>query len=135
MVGQRTGFVIMRLDKDLIRQILLAVEADEGPVYEAVLLEFEGRSESQVGYHVMQLVEAGYLVGEDLSSLDDELAWEAQRLTYRGHEFLDTIRDDEVWSRTKTAVGKVGGASLSMFLELGKGYAKQVIAERMGISL
>lgn len=58
-----------------------------------------------------------------------------QRLTYAGHEFLDTIRDAEVWRRTKDAAGKMSGVSLQVMVEIGKAFAKQVISERTGIAL
>lgn len=125
----------MKLEKELVRGILLAVESHEGSVYEAVPLAFDDFSDRHVAYHVMLLCEAGYLVGEDLSCMGSDLEWEAQRLTYAGHEFLDTIRDAEVWRRTKDAAGKVGGASLQVVLELGKTYVKQVLVERTGIAL
>lgn len=125
----------MKLEKELVRKILLAIEAHEGSPYDGVALEFDEYSERQVGYHVMLLVEAGYVVGEDMGCLGDDLAWEAQRLTFVGHEFLDTIRDAEVWRRTKDAAGKVGSVSLSVLVEIGKAYAKQVLVERTGIVL
>lgn len=124
----------MKLEKELVRKILLKVEEFEGDIYEGVPLDLEDYSERQITYHVMLLIEAGYLVGEDLSSLSGA-EWEAQRLTYSGHEFLDTIRDAEVWRRTKDAAVKVGGVSLQVMVEIGKAYAKQVLHERTGIAL
>lgn len=124
----------MKLEKELVRKILLKVEEFEGEFYEGVPLEIDGATERQIGYHVMLLIEAGYLVGEDMSTLDG-VEWEAQRLTYAGHEFLDTIRDAEVWRRTKDAAVKVGGVSLQVMVEIGKAYARQVLQERTGIVL
>lgn len=124
----------MKLEKELVRKILLKVEEFEGGIYEGVPLDIANYTERQITYHVMLLIEAGYLVGEDLSTLSGE-EWEAQRLTYAGHEFLDTIRDAEVWRRTKDATVKVGGVSLQVMMEIGKAYAKQVLQERTGITL
>ena len=59
--------------------------------------------------------------------------WKPKRLTYRGHEFLDTIRDEEVWRRTKAGVTKMGGASIELLWEIGKAYGKQVAQEKLGI--
>jgi len=82
----------------------------------------------------MLLHEAGLIVGQDLSA-DEGLEWLPKRLTYRGHEFLDTVRDGEVWELTKTGAEKVGGASLTLIFELGKAYCKQVLKDRLGIEL
>lgn len=61
--------------------------------------------------------------------------WRPKRLTIRGHEFLDTIRDREVWRLTKASAEKAGGVSLAVMLALGKAYGKQVLKDRLGIDL
>lgn len=122
----------MKLEKDLVREILLAVEASNEDPLGWTELNLEGRETLDVSYHVMLLHEAGLIVGEDLST-DDGLEWLPKRLTYTGHEFLDTVRDAEVWTLTKTGIEKVG--SVSLMLELGKAYGKQVLKERLGIEL
>ena len=124
----------IKLEKDLVREILLAVEASNEDPLGWTELNLEGRETLDVSYHVMLLHEAGLIVGEDLST-DDGLEWLPKRLTYTGHEFLDTVRDAEVWTLTKTGIEKVGSASLSLMLELGKAYGKQVLKERLGIEL
>lgn len=89
-----------------------------------------------ISYHVMLLHEAGLLIGQDASFLEDTFpVWQAKRLTYKGHKFLDTVRDGEVWELTKTGAETVGSASLSLMLELGKTYGKQVLKDRLGIEL
>jgi len=123
----------MKLDKELVREILLAVEAhDEAQGW--MTLVIEGRSHKDVSYHVMLLDEAGLLSAISLGGLN-HFEWQPKRLTYQGHEFLDTIRDGEVWRRTKEGAEKVGGASLGVLIELGKAYGKQIFKERLGIEL
>ena len=88
----------MQLDKDLVREILLAIEASEHSPEESITLSLEDRTPEEISYHVMLLHEAGLLVGRDASVLADLFpVWQAKRLTYKGHEFLDTVRDGEVW--------------------------------------
>ena len=50
---------------------------------------------------MMLLHEAGLLAGQDESVLSDlyPVLWR-KRLTYQGHEFLEMVRDTEVWRRT-----------------------------------
>jgi hypothetical protein len=124
----------MKLDKDLVREILLAVEASEEDPLGWTELNLEGWEALDVSYHVMLLHEAGLIVGQDLSA-DEGLEWLPKRLTYRGHEFLDTIRDREVWRLTKAGAEKAGGVSLAVMLEIGKAYGKQVLKDRLGIEL
>lgn len=61
--------------------------------------------------------------------------WLVDRITWNGHEFLDTIRDPEVWKRTKAGMAKASNASVSFVWELAKTYGKHVASERLGITL
>jgi hypothetical protein len=124
---------MMKLDKELVREILLAVEAhDEAQGW--MTLKIEGRTDKEVSYHVMLLDEAGLLSGISLGGMNT-FEWQPKRLTYQGHEFLDTVRDGEVWRRTKEGAEKVGGVGLGLLVELGKAYGKQIFKERLGIEL
>ncbi|MNE98660.1 hypothetical protein D3C80_1972110 [compost metagenome] len=82
----------------------------------------------------MLLDEAGLLSGISLGGIN-HFEWQPKRLTYKGHEFLDTVRDPEVWRRTKEGAEKAGVAGLAMLLELGKAYGKQLLKERLGLEL
>lgn len=126
------GFM-MKLDKELVREILLAVEA-HNEALGWMNLKVEGRADKDVSYHVMLLDEAGLLSGVSLGGLN-QFKWQPKRLTYQGHEFLETVRDGEVWRRTKEGAETVGGAGLGMLVELGKAYGKQIFKERLGIDL
>ncbi|MNW12275.1 hypothetical protein D3C71_2099250 [compost metagenome] len=61
--------------------------------------------------------------------------WQPTRLTYNGHEFLDIIRDDEVWKLTKTGAEKVNSSRISLISELGKFYSTLVLKVRIGVEL
>ncbi|MDT3749532.1 DUF2513 domain-containing protein [Pseudomonas kurunegalensis] len=123
----------MKLDKELVRDILLAVEAHDKP-NRWLSLKMPDRSDAETSYHVMLLAEAGLLKADDVGGLNS-FEWQATRLTYKGHEFLETVRDPEVWRRTKEGAEKAGIAGLSMLVELGKAYGKQLLKERLGIEL
>lgn len=126
----------MKLKKDLVRDILLAVEADSSSPEKSILLELESGTSQEIAYHVMLLHEAGLLFGQDESVLSDVYpVWRPKRLTFEGHEILDTVRDTEVWRRTKTGAEKAGVASIGLLMELGKAYGKQILKERLGIEL
>lgn len=123
----------MKLDKELVREILLAIEASNQPIIVSPLF-LRGHSTEEVGYHVMLLNEAGLLQGRN-SGGSLRFEWVPERLTYKGHEFLDTVRDPEVWRRTKEGAERAGSAGLGVLLELGKAYGKQLLKERLGIEL
>lgn len=117
----------MKLDKDLVREILLQVEASPDP-REWIDLNISGHSQEEIAYHVEILDEAGFIEAQNLSSMSG-YDWRAQRLTYEGHEFLDTVRDAEVWRLTKETAKKTGVASIKALFEIGKSYARQKLIE------
>lgn len=118
----------MRLDKDLIREILLAVEASNHDPSGWMELEIPGHTPEEVSYHVQLLDEAGFLEAQELTSLDG-CEWRPKRLTYQGHEFLDTIRDGELWKLTKEGAKKIGVTSVQALIAIAKTYAQQKLIE------
>ena len=46
-------------------------------------------------------------------------------LRWTGHEFLETIRDPDVWRMTKQGASQVGGLSLDFMKQLATAYLKQ----------
>jgi hypothetical protein len=64
----------------------------------------------------------------------DEAEFVDLKLTWSGYEFLDKIRDPEIWRQTKAGASKVGVWSVAMLGELAVGFAKAKAAE-LGIPL
>ena len=122
----------MKPDKDLVREVLLQVEASTNPLG-WVELDVHGHSYEEVAYHVEKLSEAGFLQADELTS-SSGYDWKARQLTYEGHEFLNTIRDPEVWRLTKETAKKAGVASVKALFDVGKHYANQKLLEH-GIHL
>ena len=124
----------MKLENDVVREILLAIEINDEDPRGWVELSIPGRTPQQVAYHVQLLAEAGFIEAQDLSS-SNIYDWRAKRLTFQGHEFLNTIRDPEIWRRTKEGASKIGGASIELLFTLGRTYLKQLMQEKLGIPL
>ncbi len=85
-----------------MRKILLRIEGTQfgcGPD-----LKIEGHCEREIGYNLALLVQAELVRGEVHRTVDEELFSTVDSLTWEGHAFLDTIRDDSVWDRTKEFV-------------------------------
>ena len=97
----------MKLDPDLSRTILLKIEAD--PSFtgwpqtrntDAVRLGIAGYSDEDVTYNLVQLVDGGLLVGNTKMASQTGNVMIA-KLTPSGHQFLDDIRDSDIWKRTR----------------------------------
>jgi hypothetical protein len=117
----------MKLDKDLVREILLQVEASPDPM-EMVNLSIPDHSQEEIAYHVQILDEAGFIEALNLTTMSG-YDWRPRRLTYEGHEFLDTIRDAEAWRFTKETAKNAGVAGIKTLFEIGKSYARQKLIE------
>ena len=59
----------MKLDKDAVRTILLAIEADKVGPLTWIDIDVPGLTQHEVSYHVQLLHEAGFVEAQDLSHL------------------------------------------------------------------
>lgn len=50
-----------------------------------------------------------------------------RRITSKGHDFLDTLRSDNIWENTSKKAKTVGVSSISFLMDIGKEYIKQEI--------
>lgn len=107
----------MKRDMALARRILLEVESwpfEKG----GSIVEFEGIDPSVISYHVMLLDEAGLLKGTNASGGND-ICWFADRLTWEGHEFVETARDETQWKKAVQMVGeKTGGLAFEVLKQV-----------------
>ncbi len=104
--------------------------------YDAI--NIDGHSAEAIGYTLMKMHEAGLITGEIIRSKSTpERVIEVMpfELTFKGHEFLDSIRDPAIWKKTKDGAKKVGSTSLEFAWELAKAYGKHVAKERLGVDL
>lgn len=115
----------MKKDMDLIRTILLKIEEVyiDTAIYD---LEIDNYDNKTVAYHCKLLNNAGFISDYGAQFADDELwSFGVGSLTWEGHEFLDKIRDDTVWNKTKTTILDNG---LPMILDVVKNVSTTIIS-------
>ncbi|KVU68955.1 hypothetical protein BGV52_15320 [Burkholderia ubonensis] len=130
----------MKRNWDLIR--LLMIDIEEHPhfhINSPYTPEIAGRvvasSPEEVAYHLRLLADAGLLLVPDpsLPHINGFGQWSPDvilGLSWAGHEFLDTVRSDTIWEKTKTQfIGK--GAELSF--ELIKQTALLFVKQHLGL--
>jgi len=118
----------MRRDWDIIRDILIAVESRDN---ENERLSFEvDYTDEQIVYHLELLIEARLLNGERVTLGLGPESFHIKRLSWEGHQFLDAIRDQGIWSKTKKKVAESG---VGLTFELVKTVAVSVAKEALGI--
>jgi hypothetical protein len=121
----------MQRDMDLVRQVLEEIEAhrDQFKFWE---VEIDGRDPQDVAYQVQLLYEGGFIDAEDLTSMGSPYrTFSPKRLTWQGHEMLDAIRNDNVWSEIKQKAKEQGG---SLPLEIIKQLGNAILKKKLGLS-
>lgn len=108
----------MRRDSDLVRAILLAIEADDR--CEVLRLpDIKGYTDEAVDFHARLLIERGFL-HTYFPDQTGSKPWVCIRLTWEGYDFLDDIRDPTTWRAVKRAAHKVGGWSMETLAAIAK---------------
>lgn len=91
----------MKIDYDLIRTILLKREESPDPV--VMGFSIPDYDLATVAYHCKLLYERGYIDKYMPHYADNEIYVIAVgQLTWHGIDYLDSIRDDNVWAKTKS---------------------------------
>lgn len=128
----------MRLNQDAVRDILLFVESNLEfnnffklkDFYEAETLK--KYDNDTIKYTLLKLSETDYLHSNPMISNNDLVSFSTGMLTWEGHEFLDTIRDKQVWTRTKAVTSKLESVSIGMLSRIGTGVINHMIDKTMG---
>ena len=144
----------MKLNLDCIRQILLCVEEHTGlrkacffidsgleeseimignspipfPDYQCKLLE--NFSNDELIYHLNYCVESNLLTTNESCGLYQIFIMD---LTPKGHDFLENIRDNRVWSNVKDVASKIGSKSLESIIQISSNVISQLIKSQFGM--
>lgn len=121
----------MRRNMDIVRHILLETEQAESYSLDSSRMTTEEWDSDEVSYNAEIMVEAGLLdasVSQTLGRRYPEVL--IKRLTWEGHDLLDTIRDDTVWTKTKAKLGETVGTAA---LEVVKAVAVSITRTALGL--
>jgi len=120
----------MKRDFELIRNILLDVEA--APAGQLLNhFSYEGKAEAEVLEHIDLLAKANFI--EAKVPLDgDGVPWgcHVSRLTWKGHEFLETARNETLWRKV---LGQVRASSVSVSLDVLQGLLTKALKGELGL--
>lgn len=116
----------MKRDNEFIRQLLLEYEQGDDIDLVVTLCINPSSDELKRYHHVELLCDAGYFIRikEDL-----------YRMTNQGYDYLEVIKNEDVWAKTKEAVPKLGGATLGMMKDIAVALIKREAEEKLGIIL
>jgi hypothetical protein len=116
----------VKRDMDLVRDILLLIESNDKFWVDWRDCEFESldRDYTTVYYHIKIMVDGGLLECEKAKYADQ---YDSLYITAKGHEFLDCVRNDDIWHTVKERIAVVGGAPSDVIMLL----ANRLIRERV----
>jgi hypothetical protein len=129
----------MKRDMDLIRELLLKLESvpsEMGGVFsfspEDKEVSVEGYTPAQIEYHLSLLREIGFI---ECPGSQPMLGITFSGLTWAGHDYIDAVRDPDIWRKTKQGVDAAGGFTIDILRELAKGFIKTQIKTHTGVDL
>lgn len=123
----------MELNMDCVRDILLTVEKElpPGRSTNVILLteHLQKYSQEEIAYSCLLLTKEGYLDGS-VTILQDSVGSTIKSLTWKGHSFLENIKNDTAWNNAKSKISKtVGNASI----EIVSSVSSSIIQKMLGL--
>jgi len=129
----RVPDIEMKRDMDLIRELLIGIEADQrldGKRWiepdaqdNFGVVGVSSHSAKEVAYHLEMLMDAGLIEGKcGLAEMP-----RVSKLTWQGHEFLDNIRDSGIWGKTKKRLEGLPSVAFAVVVELAKAEARKYL--------
>lgn len=128
----------MRLNPDCIRDILFYVEENAGysetiPFY-TNLEHFNIKLKNDypadvILYHLELCEEYGYLTiySHTMGAIN------VKRLSVSGHEFLENIRQDTNWNKTKEVAKSAGSTSIKILSNVASNLITALISKKLGL--
>lgn len=117
----------MRLDHDLIRNLLFHIEeiTDALEIYTVSNLyeSYQEYSYTIFRYHIKYLYDIGFIeASNDFDDCIDKI--EIIDITPLGRDFLDAIRDNTVWEKTKKKFQPLGSVAISVISDLATSFLR-----------
>lgn len=123
----------MKLNPDCVRDILFVVEeystysndVSEDKLYEKLIPKY---SQEEILYHVRQCEHSGLF----LKVQHYFGGFSIQDLSPYGHQFINDIRQDTNWNRTKDIAKNVGSFSLDVLKDISSQVITNLISNQLG---
>ncbi|EOG9062253.1 DUF2513 domain-containing protein [Vibrio fluvialis] len=117
----------MKRDMALIRRLLLSIEKHPDRISG---FNFDDYKPEDINYHVALLIDVGLLEGDYVRSYSSSSMAPARfvitSMTWAGHEFLDNLRQEDIWNVIKTKFKDDSVATvIAMAKELAMNFAKK----------
>lgn len=119
----------MKLNHDLLRDLLIYVESNTDGRNVVRVTEIDGYTENEINYHFRLLLDGSYVVGEITGLGENKIR--CSRLTLKGHQYLESIKNKYIWDELKRDIELKGLKNIS--LDIIKDYADKLIRNKIGL--
>lgn len=105
----------MRLKPECVRDVLLHLEENLS-LNDFILtnnINLQEYSHEDIVYTVKKLMEANY-INAQFHGYDNEINYQISSITWDGHQFLDNIRDNNIWKNTKEILSNFSSTSINI---------------------
>ena len=129
----------MRLNPDCIRDILFYIEDSTDyqlwTSFPRNTRDFNiqlknNYPSNEILYHLELCEEYGYIVTPDKQPMSEI---QVKRLSVSGHEFLENIRQDTNWNKTKEVAKNAGSTSIEILSNIASNLATVLISKHLGL--
>lgn len=128
----------MKLDIDCVRDVLL--EFEELPIncYTPYIFKksISQHGEDAVEYALAKLNEAGYIRADIRTFQNGQYDYYGIfDITFSGHQFLEKIRDNKVWSKTKMVTGAAGSRAFDVITQVATTIITEIITKQFNFPI
>lgn len=100
----------MKCDRNLVRKMLLEIENQESG-YAPGNIVIEDYNQEQIRYHAYIMTQGGLIESISCTNLNSNSPQAIPKnLTWAGHEFIATARNDTLWKKAMNMVNEKGGS-------------------------
>lgn len=128
----------MKFNPDCVRDILIHIESFEygsSHTIDQMCSELPRYSYEELDYHCLHLYDAGFIKATTVNIRGGYLPQVSRvfDLTYQGHQFLDEIRSDNVWNKTKETAKSIGSFSVNTLSTIATGVITSLAQKGLGL--
>lgn len=126
----------MKLNTECMRDVMLKIESlnyGSNPRMDELHKMLPDYSVEELNYTCLKLSEANYIdiIATDIDFGAYKEVLNVKEITFRGHQFIEDIRSDSVWQKTKETAKNIGSFSVHVLTEIAKSVVLQAIKSQM----
>ncbi len=123
----------MRIDPDVLRDLVLKLESYPMRASDRIVINIgdeidrddpffvDGYSADEIEFHLQHILDQGFTIDEGSHPMRGITF---NRLSPRGVDFANNVREPKAWAGAKSRAGQVGGWTVGFLADLAKGYLK-----------